>query len=129
MYFKRLLETPIGISFISIILGLGLATLFRKVCTDKNCIVFNGPVISDVQDKIYKYNDKCYKYTIEPNTCDEKKKIIDIKSSIEKDNFQTFSAPLSSQAFSVSDSYETPALFQSSIFPYSSLEYNKPYTL
>lgn len=89
MYFKRLLETPMGISFISIILGLGLATLFRKVCTDKNCIVFNGPVITDVHDKIYKFNDKCYKYTIEPTTCDEKKKIIDIKSSVEKDNFQS----------------------------------------
>ena len=52
MNFKRLLETPMGISFISIILGLGLATLFRKVCTDKNCIVFNGPVIEDIEDKV-----------------------------------------------------------------------------
>ena len=87
MYFKRLLETPIGKTFISILLGLGLATLFRKVCTDKNCIVFNGPVITDIQDKTYKYNDKCYKYNIEPTLCDNNKKIVDIKSSVEIENF------------------------------------------
>lgn len=93
MNFKRLLETPMGISFISIILGLGLATLFRKVCTDKNCIVFNGPVITDVHDKIYKFNDKCYKYSIEPSICDKNKKIIDIKSPIETDNFVSYIEP------------------------------------
>lgn len=93
MNFKRLLETPMGISFISIILGLGLATLFRKVCTDKNCIVFNGPVITDVDDKIYKFNDKCYKYSIEPSICDKNKKIIDIKSPIETDNFVSYIEP------------------------------------
>jgi hypothetical protein len=99
MNFKRLLDTPIGISCISIILGLGLATLFRKVCTDKNCIIFNGPVITDVQDKIYQYNDKCYQYTIEPTSCDQSKKIVDIKSSIETDHFQTLSTHTSSIEF------------------------------
>ena len=46
MYVQRLLNSKMGKVALSIILGFGLATLFRKVCTDKNCIVFNGPVIS-----------------------------------------------------------------------------------
>ena len=74
MNFKRLLNTELGRIFISILLGLGLATLFRKVCTDKSCIVFHGPVISEIDDKIYKYGDKCYKYSGNSTTCDEKKK-------------------------------------------------------
>ena len=61
MHLKRLLNTSLGKFFISVLLGLGLATLFRKVCTDKNCISFNGPVISDIDNKIYKYGEKCYK--------------------------------------------------------------------
>lgn len=86
MNFKRLLNTQIGIAFISILLGLGLATLFRKVCKDKNCIVFNGPVISDISGKTFKYGEKCYKYDINPTTCDKNKKIIDIKSADEEND-------------------------------------------
>jgi hypothetical protein len=80
MNFKRLLHTKMGIIVISIVLGLGLATVFRKVCTDKNCIIFKGPVISDVVGKTYKHGEKCYKYSIHPTTCNTNKKIIDIKS-------------------------------------------------
>ena len=52
--FKRLLHTNTGRNIISLILGLGLATLFHKVCKDKDCILFSGPVISEVDGKIYK---------------------------------------------------------------------------
>ena len=93
MYVKRLLDTPFGVTIISIVLGLGIATLFRKVCTDKNCIIFNGPVITDVNDKIFKFEDKCYKYDLEPTKCNNNKKIIDIRSSIEVDNFTPFNKP------------------------------------
>jgi hypothetical protein len=62
---------------LSIILGFGLATLFRKVCTDKNCIVFNGPVISE--EDIYKHDEKCLQYTMESTSCDNAKKAIDIE--------------------------------------------------
>ena len=89
MNFKRLLNTQIGIAFISILLGLGLATLFRKVCKDKNCIVFNGPVISDISGKTFKYGEKCYKYEINPTTCDKNKKIVDIKSADEENDSES----------------------------------------
>lgn len=76
MNFKRLLNTPIGIGCISILLGLGLATLFRKVCKDRDCIVFNGPVITDVVGKTFKHDNKCYTYKFHPSTCDNNKRIV-----------------------------------------------------
>jgi hypothetical protein len=85
MNFKRLLYTDLGRIFISIILGLGLATLFRKVCTDKNCILFNGPIISDLEGKIYKHGDKCYKYSTRTDKCDTTKKQIDLMDKDTKD--------------------------------------------
>lgn len=85
MNFKRLLNTSIGQFFISVLLGLGLATLFRKACTDKNCIAFNGPVISQIDGKTYKFGEKCYQYHMQATTCDPKKRIIDIASSADKD--------------------------------------------
>ena len=59
-------------------LGLGLATLFRKACVDKNCIVFNGPVITEFDGKIYKHGDKCYSYSMASSKCDSTKRIIDM---------------------------------------------------
>jgi hypothetical protein len=76
MNFNRLLNTNIGRMFISMLLGLGLATLFRRVCTDKNCISFNGPIIDTEDDKPYKFNGKCYKYSFEPDKCTDTKRII-----------------------------------------------------
>ena len=78
MNFQRLLNTQIGRFFISVLLGLGLASLFNKACNDKNCIVFNGPVISEFEGKIYRHGDKCYKYSLNPDRCDTTKRVIDI---------------------------------------------------
>jgi hypothetical protein len=78
MNFKRLLNTPFGQVLLSIILGLGLASLFRKVCTDKNCIHFKGAAIKDIDGKTYMHDEKCYKYGAVPVKCNEKNKIVDI---------------------------------------------------
>ena len=83
MNFKRLLNTEIGQTLISMILGIGLAALFRKVCKDKNCIIFNGPVIGEFENKIYKHGNKCYKYSLEADICQPVKQIIDIGEPIE----------------------------------------------
>lgn len=47
---------------ISIILGLGLASLFRQVCKDDKCKIIKGPNVKDIERNIYKIDDKCYKY-------------------------------------------------------------------
>lgn len=78
MNFKRLLYTKFGIILVSIFLGLGLATLFRKACEGKQCIKFNGPVISEVDGKTFKFGEYCYKYTLDAAQCSNTKKIVDI---------------------------------------------------
>jgi len=85
MNFKRLLNTDLGRFFISILLGLGLATLFRKVCKDKNCITFHGPMLSEIDGKIYKNGDKCYKFSHEQAQCDENKKIVEVTAKDDVD--------------------------------------------
>jgi hypothetical protein len=85
MNFKRLLNTPFGKILISILLGIGIACLFRQVCNEKNCIRFEGPIISDIHDKIYKHDEKCYKYEAQPSQCNKNKKIIDVSAPKEVD--------------------------------------------
>lgn len=86
----RLLHTDLGIKFVSILLGLGLATFFRKVCNDKSCIHFNGPVLKDFTEmdgKIYKHGEKCYLYKMKSTPCDETNKKIIPLSDAEKEQF------------------------------------------
>jgi|UniRef100_A0A6C0AKU9 hypothetical protein len=76
MNLKKLIHTKFGKYAISILLGLGLATIFRKVCKDRNCILFKAPEIEKIENSVYKYNNKCYKFKPKAETCDYKKKII-----------------------------------------------------
>ena len=66
---KIVLENKIGKIIISIILGIGLASIFRKVCKDNNCIVIKGPDPEIIKDKIFKYDTKCYQYKPETTKC------------------------------------------------------------
>ena len=79
MNFKRLLNTSSGKIIISIMLGFGLATIFRKTCKDKNCLTFKGPILGDIDGKIYKHGEKCFKYSPNLMSCDKNKKIVDIE--------------------------------------------------
>ena len=54
---------------LSIILGFGIATLFRKVCKYRNCIIYRSPPINDIENSIYKYKEKCYKYKTQKSEC------------------------------------------------------------
>ena len=76
MYLRRILYGDAGKIFMSIILGLGLATLFRKVCNDRNCIIFKAPDIKKIQNQIFKFQGKCYKFTEEIEKCNNNKKIV-----------------------------------------------------
>ena len=64
---KNILKSESGKIIISCILGLGLASLFKKVCVDDNCLIIRSP--PDVEGKIFKYGNKCYKYTSHSVTC------------------------------------------------------------
>lgn len=88
---KRMLHTNLGNVFISIILGLGLATLFRKVCKDRECIHFYGPILTDIDGKIYQHGDKCYQYDVQSSgKCDTTKRIVDLVS---KEQYESISHP------------------------------------
>jgi len=68
-----LIQTEVGKVLVSVILGLGLATLFRKSCKHKNCLVFVPPEMDTLKDDVYSYNGKCYKYQQRSVSCDPTK--------------------------------------------------------
>lgn len=67
------LEQPFGQIVISIILGLGLATVFQKVCKGQNCIVMQSPDMKEINKYYYKIDSDCYKYKPYVTACDASK--------------------------------------------------------
>ena len=74
MNFKRLLHSDIGKIMISIILGLGLASLFRRVCDNRSCLAFQGPSLDKIKNKTFKFNKRCYTFSSEAESCNPTKK-------------------------------------------------------
>jgi hypothetical protein len=65
----KVLDNRVGVVFISIMLGLGIAALFRTVCKDGKCIVVSGPPLEETKQFYYKINENCYKYTPVASEC------------------------------------------------------------
>ncbi len=60
--------TEQGKRFASIILGIGLATMFRRICTNNNCLIIKGPSADELKN-YYKIDKTCYKYNPYPINC------------------------------------------------------------
>lgn len=65
------MNNQVGRIIISILLGFGLATLFRKVCNGKNCIIVKGPSPDEIKKYYYKIDDDCFKYTPYVTHCEQ----------------------------------------------------------
>jgi hypothetical protein len=68
---------------ISILWGFGLAMLFRRSCKGRNCIIIKGPKSEEMDNKVFRHDNKCYKYTAETTTCkvnNQNTQTIDIRS-------------------------------------------------
>lgn len=89
----RLLETHAGQVIFSLILGLGLAALFQRVCKDGHCIIIQGPPLDEVENKIFKQENKCYRYRAESTSCDSKTNTTSVNTT-EQDSATTTTAKL-----------------------------------
>lgn len=69
MDISKFINSDNGSKFISVIWGIGLATLFRHACIGRNCIVIKGPEPNEVKNNNYKFNNKCYKYDAYAVSC------------------------------------------------------------
>ena len=74
MNVKRWLHSETSKYIISVILGLGLSTLFRKECIGDKCLIFLAPPANELEKETYMYGKKCYTYSTSSESCDSGKK-------------------------------------------------------
>lgn len=74
MNIKKILYSDMGQIIISILLGLGLASLFRRACHDRTCLKFVGPEFKKIDGKVFQFDKRCYKYKPVAKYCEKDKK-------------------------------------------------------
>jgi hypothetical protein len=79
MYLNKFVHSNTGKIIMSILLGVGLSSLFRAVCKGKNCRVVAAPPMEEIDNQTYNFDGKCYKLEKHAVKCDIKKTIIPIK--------------------------------------------------
>ena len=68
----NILKTRTSIILISILWGLGIASLFHRACKDGACEVYRVKDPSDITKHIYRNNGKCYKFNKIDTACHQK---------------------------------------------------------
>tara|TARA_B100000902_G_C27297105_1_gene910636 strand:- start:169 stop:411 length:243 start_codon:yes stop_codon:yes gene_type:complete len=68
---QKILNSNAGKYIISILLGIGLSTLFRNACYERKCIVFKAVDPNKIKKGIFKIDNNCYKYTPEQIKCSD----------------------------------------------------------
>ena len=77
MRLDKLFHTTSGKTMISIILGLGIASLFRQACKGTNCVLVKALPMDSIANTVYKHpsSERCIRYEVNPVKCDKSKKI------------------------------------------------------
>jgi len=76
MYIKRFIYSKFGRYVMSMLLGFGLASLFRRACKERNCLKFVGAPIDKIDKQIFEYNNICYTFEDKAESCSPLKKIV-----------------------------------------------------
>ena len=79
MGLSKFVHTETGKIIMSMLLGFGLASIFRTVCKDKDCLLFYAPPLEKIKDKIYKSGEKCVKYSPMSTKCDANVKTVEFR--------------------------------------------------
>jgi hypothetical protein len=61
------------IVLLSVLWGLGLATLFASVANSRNCIIVRGETPVEIEQKVFQYpgiEDKCFTYKSYITACE-----------------------------------------------------------
>jgi hypothetical protein len=65
----RLLYTDLGQIFISFLFGILLSFMFKRVCKE-NCVIYVSPNNNEIEGKLFKLGESCYKYKHKNVVCD-----------------------------------------------------------
>lgn len=67
-----IMEIPGMACLISVLLGFGLAAIFRPVCKGPDCLIIRGPPVNEIRGSVYQFGTKCIEFVPKPVACPPK---------------------------------------------------------
>lgn len=72
-------------TLISLVLGFGIAAIFRPLCKGPDCMVIRGPPINEIRGAVYQFGTKCVEFEAKPVECPSKtsgKSVVDTMAMV-----------------------------------------------
>jgi hypothetical protein len=72
----KIMDRPLIPTIMSLLIGFGIAALFRPLCKGPECLILKGPPVSDIKGYAYQMGNKCVEFIPKMMKCptDEKEK-------------------------------------------------------
>lgn len=67
-----IIKIPGMATLISVVLGFGIAALFRPLCKGPECLIVRGPAVADIRGSVYQYGTRCVEFVAKPVPCPQK---------------------------------------------------------
>jgi hypothetical protein len=81
--FAALMDKPEFATMVSLILGFGLAAIFRPLCKGPDCLVIRGPPVSELRGAVYQFGSKCVEFDAKAIECPKGgKEVVDTMSFV-----------------------------------------------
>jgi len=66
---KNIMNVPGMGTLISILLGFGIAAIFRPLCKGPECLILRGPPVGDIKGAVYQFGAKCVEFDAKAIEC------------------------------------------------------------
>ena len=76
--FISIIDRPGFATIISIVLGFGLAAIFRPLCKGPDCLIIRGPPVNEVRGAVYQFGAKCVEFDAKAVECPPKESNIHV---------------------------------------------------
>ena len=73
----KIMDRPLVPTIMSLLIGFGIAALFRPLCKGPECLVLRGPPVSKIRGSVYQFGSKCVEFNAKPVECPKQGEIVD----------------------------------------------------
>jgi hypothetical protein len=76
--FLEFLDRPGVATLVSLLIGFGIAAMFRPLCKGPDCLVLRGPPVNEIRGAVYQFGAKCVEFDAKAIACPTKESNIAI---------------------------------------------------
>jgi hypothetical protein len=79
---EGILKVPGLAALISLVLGFGIACMFRPLCKGPECIILRGPPVADIRGSVYQFGSRCVEFNAKAVECPAKGSTVPVVETV-----------------------------------------------